>query len=159
MLDINKVIKIFKEEEDPDNNWQQDLRTAFNALRYIGEEYIYMKDNSCFGEDFLISLSDFSITTADNNDAQDKVKSLKALVVERGTIMQKNKHFYRANQTSVTYLQRSLITFLTGCSGHLEEDTVQSRYSQTIVGRHHIKQIGESGFVKITIFRQTKLQV
>ena len=105
MLDIKKGIKIFKEEKDPDDNWfefslkratkradslQQDLRTACNALKYICEEYIYMKDNSCFGEDFLISLSDFSITTADNNDAQDKVKSLKALVVERGTIMQKN---------------------------------------------------------------------
>ena len=93
MLDIKKAIKIFKEEEDPDDNWfeislkratkradslQQDLRTACNALKYICEEYIYMKDNSCFGEDFLISLSDFSITTPDNNDAQDKLKSLKA---------------------------------------------------------------------------------
>ena len=46
-----------------------------------------MKDNICFGEDFLISLSDFSIATADNNDAQDKVESLKALAVERGKIM------------------------------------------------------------------------
>ena len=47
VLDIKKAIKIFKEEEDPDDNWfeislkravvradslQQDLRTACNAL-------------------------------------------------------------------------------------------------------------------------------
>ena len=73
----------FKQAGKKADNLQKDLQTACDAL-----EYICIEDNNCFGEDFLDSLIEFSRATAGNNDAQDKVKSLKALSAERGIVMQ-----------------------------------------------------------------------
>ena len=91
----------FKQSENPDDDYfmvsfkpagkkadklKSDLQTACNAL-----EYTSIEDNNCFGEDFLNNLMDFSRATAGNNNAQDKVESLKALSAERGIVMHQTK--------------------------------------------------------------------
>ena len=53
---------------------QNELKATCNALAAMTIE-----DDECFGEDFLSSLMAFSQEMAKNNNAQEKVESLKNL--------------------------------------------------------------------------------
>ena len=69
---------------------------------------ICIEDNDCFGEDFLNNLMDLSRATAGNNNAQDKVESLKTLSADRGILM----HPTNINQDQV----KSQLPIFTGTS-------------------------------------------
>ena len=70
--DDNQFMVTFEQAGKKADKLQSDLQSACNAL-----EYISIEDDDCFGEDFLSNLMDFSRETAGNNNAQDKVESLK----------------------------------------------------------------------------------
>ena len=73
----------FKQAGEKADSLKKDLQIACDAL-----EDVCIEDDNDFGKEFLGSLIEFSRAAASNNDAQNKVKDLKALSAERGIVMQ-----------------------------------------------------------------------
>ena len=46
-----------------------------------------IEHDDCFGENFLSTLMEFSLEMARNNNAQEKVESIKTLSADRGIVM------------------------------------------------------------------------
>ena len=80
--DDNQFMVAYKQAGKKADKLQSELQSACNAL-----EIMTIEHDDCFGEDFFSSLMEFSLEMARNNNAQEKVESLKTLSVERGIIM------------------------------------------------------------------------
>ena len=105
-------IEKFIQSKAPDDNQlmiayklQSELQVVCNAL-----ESMTIEHDDCFGEDFFSSLMEFSLEMARNNDAQEKVESLKALSADRGIVM----HPTNINPDQV----KSQLPIFTGTSHH-----------------------------------------
>ena len=79
--DDNQLLADHKQAGKKADKLQTDLQTTCNVLPAMTIE-----TDECFGDDFLSSLMAFSQEMRKNTDAQEKVESLKSLLITRGIV-------------------------------------------------------------------------